>query len=423
MQQRELIRSHLCLQSVVAMLRVLLWCAALVQSLAPPFDARRRCTVPRRAAPGANARRSALLPLGAAPGADAATPAEATADAASTPHTRRKRYAGRYPRHFSERHKEHDGDAATIKRVLEKGGTPAGTHIPIMISECLEHLNASDAAVAVDCTLGYGGHSSALIAALPQNARLLCFDRDGIELTKTSKRLAPLASDGKVELDAVHANYACVSAELAQRKLRASCLLADLGCSSMQIDDPDRGFTFKRDGPLDMRMGLAEATAAEFLRRASIKEVAAALRDGADFSRRDSREIAVAVLKEPVPATTTLLADRVRAVRLEEEDCSGDDAVKRAMQSLRIAVNDEFAALDELLASLPDILAPGGRAVFLTFHSGEDRRVKKSFKKGIASGIYVDATRRPVRPSPQERRANSRSGCCKLRWCVRALDS
>ena len=198
--------------------------------------------------------------------------------------------------------------------------------------------------------------------------------------------------------------------------------MADLGCSSMQIDDPERGFTFKRDGPLDMRMGLAEATAADWLGRASIKELSAALRSGADFSRRDAREIAVAVLKEPVPATTTLLADRVRAVRLEE-DCSDDDAVKRAMQALRIVVNGEFDALDELLASLPDILAPGGRAVFLTFHSGEDRRVKKALKAGVASGIYADAARRPVRPSPGERRGNSRSGCCKLRGCVRALDS
>ena len=110
-----------------------------------------------------------------------------------------------------------------------------------MVSECLEHLNASDATVAVDCTLGYGGHSSALIAALPQNARLLCFDRDGVELTKTSKRLAPLAS--KIELEAVHANYARVGDELARRNVRASCLLADLGCSSMQIDDPERGFS------------------------------------------------------------------------------------------------------------------------------------------------------------------------------------
>ena len=387
--------------------RGLLWCAAIVQSFAPQFDARRRCTVPRRAAAS-----------GASNAADAATPA---ATPAAAPHTRRKRYAGRYPRHFSDRYKEHSGDAATVQRVLQKGGTPAGTHVPIMVSECLEHLNASDATVAVDCTLGYGGHSSALIAALPQNARLICFDRDGVELARTSKRLAPLAS--KIELEAVHANYARVGDELARRNMRASCLLADLGCSSMQIDDPERGFTFKRDGPLDMRMGLAEATAADWLGRASIKELSAALRSGADFSRRDAREIAVAVLKEPVPATTTLLADRVRAVRLEEEDCSDDDAVKRAMQALRIVVNGEFAALDSLLASLPDILAPGGRAVFLTFHSGEDRRVKKAFKKGVASGIYADAARRPVRPSPGERRRNSRSGCCKLRWCVRALDS
>lgn len=362
-------------------------------------------------------------PSNAAPDASGAAGAEAPGDAAA-PRTRRKRYAGRYPRHFSERHKEHGGDAATMARVLEKGGTPAGTHVPIMVAECLEHLglNATTDVVVVDCTLGYGGHSSALIAALPPKSRLLCFDRDGDELAKTSARLAPLADDGNVELDAVHANYARVGDELAQRNLKASSLLADLGCSSMQIDDPERGFTFKRDGPLDMRMDASPsaATAADWLRRASVNEVAAALRVGADFARRDARELAVEILREPVPATTTSLADRVRSVRLEEEDCSEDTAVKRAMQALRIVVNAEFDALDELLARLPDILAPGGRAVFLTFHSGEDRRVKKAFKAGIAAGVYLDATRRPVRPSSEERRANSRSGCCKLRWCVRA---
>ena len=161
--------------------RVLLWCAALVQSFAPQFDARKRCTVPR-AASGASNAADAATPAATPAAADAATPA---ATPAAAPHTRRKRYAGRYPRHFSERHKEHAGDEATVKRVLEKGGTPAGTHVPIMVAECLEHLNASDATVAVDCTLGYGGHSSALIAALPQNARLLCFDRDGVEVAKT----------------------------------------------------------------------------------------------------------------------------------------------------------------------------------------------------------------------------------------------
>jgi len=251
---------------------------------------------------------------------------------------------------------------------------------------------------------------------LPSGARLLAFDRDGDELSKTTARLA----DSRFE--SVHANYANVGGELRKRSLRASSLLADLGCSSMQIDDPTRGFTFKRDGPLDMRMDVSNSeTAADWLRRASTSDVAAALRSAADFSRRDARELAVAVRREPRPTTTTEFADRVRAVQLEEATV-GDDAVKRAMQAARVAVNDEFAALDELLASLPDVLAPGGRAVFLTFHSGEDRRVKKAFKAGFASGAYSDITRRPVRASPAERRANSRSGCCKLRWCVRAVD-
>ncbi|KAH8062541.1 rRNA (cytosine-N4-)-methyltransferase [Aureococcus anophagefferens] len=252
-------------------------------------------------------------------------------------------------------------DAATAERVLVKGGTPAGTHVPIMVAECLEHLRVGDAAVAVDCTLGYGGHSTALVARCP--AARLGVDRDGEELAKTAARLAEArAASGEVTLEQMHSNYAAVGDELARRASR-STLLADLGCSSMQVDDPERGFTYKREGPLDMRMDTSRGeTAADWLARSSTAD------------------------------------------------------------ALRVAVNDEFASLDALLASLPDALAPGGRAVVLTFHSGEDRRVKQAFKKGLAANVYSAVARRPVRASPEERRANSRSGCCKLRWCVRSKD-
>ena len=239
----------------------------------------------------------------------------------------------------------------------------------------------------------YGGHSSKLLEALPSGARLLAFDRDGDELSKTTARLA----DSRFE--SVHANYANVGGELRKRSLRASSLLADLGCSSMQIDDPTRGFTFKRDGPLDMRMDVSNSeTAADWLRRASTSDVAAALRSAADFSRRDARELAVAVRREPRPTTTTEFADRVRAVQLEEATV-GDDAVKRAMQAARVAVNDEFAALDELLASLPDVLAPGGRAVFLTSRSEPKSHaaVPLTVPERVAAAASLDSPPRNIR--------------------------
>lgn len=343
----------------------------------------------------------------------------------AAPHVRRKRYSGRYPRNFEERHKEHGGDAAVVARVLEKGTTPAGTHVPILVAECLERLGADDAAVAVDCTVGYGGHSGRLVESLPAGATLLCFDRDGDELAKAAARLAALpraGAPGGVEVRPIHANYASVADELAARGLRADCLLADLGCSSMQVDDPSRGFTYKRDGPLDMRMDAGDGeTAAEFLASADVAAVAAALRESSDFGKRDARELAVAVLRDPRPRTTADLSGRIRGARLSDEpDAEGNAVVKRAMQALRIAVNAEFEALETLLETLPRSLAPGGRAVFLTFHSGEDRRVKAALKAGLKAGLYAEVARRVVRASPEERRANPRASCCKLRWCVRA---
>lgn len=286
---------------------------------------------------------------------------DAFAAPAEPPRQRRLRYAGKYPKRFEEKHKEQAGDEATIARVLIKGGTPAGSHVPIMPTECLTHLgliegkteiitaapsfDGANGLVAVDCTLGAGGHSGLMIDALSEwvaknNARtaaLTSFDQDGVELAKTEARLKARASYNSeyLRLDCINANFATVGNALARRKLpRAHALLADLGYSSMQIDDPARGFTWKADGPLDMRMNTVSSaevsksssssatiggaalttsvTAAEVLARSNVSSLTVLLRTNSDFEPVDARLLALAVLAEPVPATTSELDARVR---------------------------------------------------------------------------------------------------------------
>lgn len=323
---------------------------------------------------------------------------------------RRARYKGKNPRHFSEKYKEHAPEryAGDIAKVMAAGKTPAGMHRPVMVPEIMEILAPKAGEVAVDCTLGYGGHAVALLRALQPGGRLIGLDVDPIELPKTEARLRELGF-GPDTFVVKLTNFAGLSKALPEP---ADIVLADLGLSSMQIDNPARGFTYKYDGPLDLRMNPTRGRPASvFLATVDEETLAALLLENADEPNAD--RLAHALLKESV-STTTQLATIVRRA-------GGDDeTVRRVFQALRIAVNDEFAALDALLRNLPLCLRPGGRAAILTFHSGEDRRVKKSFQSGERSGLYSEIAHEVVRPGADERRDNPRSRSAKLRWARRS---
>lgn len=356
------------------------------------------------------------------------------------PHRRRPRYSGNNPRRFEEKYKERDPQryAETVAKVLASGKTPAGTHRPIMVAEILEVLAPRPGGVAVDCTLGYGGHTRELLARLQPGGRLLSLDADPVELPKTEARLRE-AGFGPEVFTAVRSNFAGLPQALAtwlQRGTRnaecgiqteppdvgcyragADCILADLGVSSMQLDDPSRGFSTKSDGPLDMRMNpLRGQSASALLARIAPDALATLLVENADEPR--AHELA-RVLARQTFATTRELAGAIRAAVQVNKD-EADLTVRRVFQALRIAVNDEFSALDTLLRHLPACLNPGGRVAILTFHSGEDRRVKKAFEAGERDGVYAAIAREVIRPTPEERHSNSRSSPAKLRWARRA---
>ena len=322
---------------------------------------------------------------------------------------RRPRYAGKNPRRFSEKYKEHApaNYPADVAKVLASGKTPAGTHRPIMLREILEVLAPKPGDLVADVTLGYGGHARELLSAIQPGGHLIGLDVDPIELPKTEARLRALGY-GPDTLTVHRTNYAGLAKLLPEP---ADIILADLGLSSMQIDNPARGFTFKQDGPLDLRMNPERGQpASTLLSRLDESALAAILTDNAD--EPNAAPLARAILKSP-PETTTQLARIIR-------DAGGDDAaVRRCFQALRIAVNDEFSALDTFLRQLPLCLKPGGRVAILSFHSGEDRRVKKAFQAGERDGTYRMVSPDVLRPTATEIRENSRASSAKLRWLLR----
>jgi 16S rRNA (cytosine1402-N4)-methyltransferase len=338
--------------------------------------------------------------------------------ASAAPHQRRPRYRGKNPRRFEDKYKELVGDAATLAKVLAAGKTPAGTHRPIMVAEILAVLSPKAGDVAVDGTLGYGGHAREILPQILPGGRLVGLDADPVELPKTEARLRALGFDETV-FSAHRTNFAGLSQLLAAQNLAgADLILADLGLSSMQIDDPGRGFSVKFDGPLDMRMNPHRGQpASAMLQKLSPEALAQIL---VDFSDEPHAAWLAPALAGKNFASTRQLAGAIRDTlpRLKGEDA--DLAVRRVFQALRIAVNDELSALESFLRILPRCLNPGGRVAILTFHSGEDRRVKKSFATNFAGGIYSEIAREVLRPSPSEQHANPRSAPAKLRWAIRA---
>lgn len=341
---------------------------------------------------------------------------------------RRPRYRGKNPRQFHEKYKELQPDRFPddVAKVLDSGRTPAGTHRPIMVAEVLGVLAPRPGEVAVDCTLGYGGHARELLTAVQPGGRLLGMDADPVELPKTEARLRSLGFPAD-SLVVRRMNYAGLSQFLAAEAPDGTdLLLADLGLSSMQLDDPARGFTWKADGPLDMRMNPARGvSAADLLSTLDEVKLSRLLTDNADEPLAE--ELAAAIMhaqaREPL-TTTRALADVVRNAMIRSSRSATLDAtdttIRRVFQALRIAVNDEFGALESFLHQLPYCLKAGGRAAILTFHSGEDRRVKASFKQGLHDGLYQSIATEVIRPSPAEQRANPRSSAAKLRFAIRS---
>ena len=341
---------------------------------------------------------------------------------------RRPRYRGKNPRAFGEKYKELDPAryAETAAKVAASGKTPAGSHRPIMVGEVLEALSPRPGEVAVDATLGYGGHAAALLARLLPGGRLVGLDVDPIERPRTEARLSSLGF-GQDVLSVRSSNFAGLRKVLAAEGLEtADLVLADLGVSSMQLDDPARGFTFKEDGPLDLRMNPNRGLpASALLARLDAGKLARLLVESSDEPHAEAIAAAVVAAGRIEPVTTTArLAEAVRTALaplpawLRERE--GTAPLSRVFQALRIAVNEEFTALETFLASLPSCLGAGGRVAILTFHSGEDRRVKQAFRDGERAGLYSSVSREVIRAGPEERRANPRSSSAKLRWAVRS---
>lgn len=345
------------------------------------------------------------------------------ASESTEPHKRRPRYKGTHPHTFAEKYKELDPERypEDIEKVLARGDTPAGTHRSICVREVLEALSPKPGEIAVDATLGHGGHSLEILKAILPGGRLYGLDRDPLEIAKTEARFRE-EGYGASEFIARRMNFADLPDLLSGEGLPGvDMILADLGVSSMQIDNPDRGFTFKRDGPLDMRMDPSSGqSAADLLLGVSEARLGQIIEDYSD--EPEGKAIArVLTQRRGTVTTTAALARAVRdalASRLNTED-ETRKILRRTFQALRIEVNGEFKALDRLLAALPSCLRPGGRVAILCFHSGEGGRVEAAFRSGLASGAYASMSEEALRPGPEERYQNPRSSSARLWWAAR----
>ncbi len=342
-------------------------------------------------------------------------------------HKRRVRYSGAYPKSYKEKYKELNPEkyADTVSRVIQKGSTPAGMHISICVSEILEFLQIKPGQTGLDATLGYGGHTQEMLKCLDSRGHLYALDVDPIESAKTKERLEKLGF-GEDILSIRLQNFADID-RVSEEAGLFDFVLADLGVSSMQIDNPDRGFSYKTEGPLDLRMNPEKGiSAAERLRNITQEELQGMLLENADepYAGEISRE-AVTRLKRGKTIDTTgdlrqVVEDALAFLPAAERRETVKKSCQRTFQALRIDVNNEFEALYSFMEKLPGILAPNGRVAILTFHSGEDRIVKKSFKQFYKEGLYREISNEVIRPSAEECSRNSRARSTKMRWAIRA---
>lgn len=342
-------------------------------------------------------------------------------------HKRRVRYSGTHPKRFEEKYKEHDPEkyADTIEKVISKGSTPAGMHISICVNEILDFLQIQPGQQGLDATLGYGGHTRRMLEKLQGKGHMYALDVDPIEIVKTKQRLAD-AGYGEDILTIKQTNFRNID-KVAEEAGKFDFILADLGVSSMQIDNPDRGFTYKFDGPLDLRLDPEKGeSAAERLREVSYEELVGMFQENSDEPYAE--EIATVIMKrnrtKNYVETTIQMKEAIEEALSFVPEKERKEAVKkscqRCFQALRIDVNSEFEVLYDFLDKLPDALRPGGRVAILTFHSGEDRLVKRAFKAGAKAGIYSEVSKDVIRPSAEECARNPRARSTKMRWAVKA---
>lgn len=341
------------------------------------------------------------------------------------PHKRRVRYKGTHPRRFEEKYKELQPEkySEQIEKLIEQGQTPAGSHRPICVEEILEILHPSPGETGLDATLGFGGHALELLKGIQPGGRLFATDVDPIEMPKTVERLNKQGF-GPESLLPRPMNFAGVLKLLPETGGRGfDFILADLGVSSMQLDNPQRGFTFKDHGPLDMRLNPERGKpVSDMLREWSRADLEKLLVRNSDEPLAAPLADAIYLQREKIRSTTTLsriVRETVASKISKDAERVTEKTLQRVFQAFRIAVNGEFSVLEQFLQSLPYVMAPGGRAAILTFHSGEDSRVAESFAQGVASGLYGETNEEPVRPSGEERYSNPRSKCARLRWAVR----
>ncbi|WP_167957261.1 16S rRNA (cytosine(1402)-N(4))-methyltransferase RsmH [Anaerosporobacter faecicola] len=342
-------------------------------------------------------------------------------------HQRRVRYKGTHPRSYKEKYKELQPEKYkdTIEKVIAKGSTPAGMHISICVKEILDFLQIKPGQVGLDATLGYGGHTSKMLECLQGEGHIYGLDVDPIESAKTKARLENMGYGPEI-LTVKLLNFANVD-EILEESGQFDFVLADLGVSSMQIDNPDRGFSYKVEGPLDLRLNPEKGiSAAERLKNITQPELEGMLIENADepYAKEISRAIVSAIRKGKEVDTTTKLKEIIEQVLsflpAKEQKEVVKKTCQRTFQALRIDVNSEFEVLEQFMEKLPTILKSGGRAAILTFHSGEDRLVKQYFKYYNKEGIYSEVARDVIRPSAEECIRNGRARSTKMRWAIKA---
>lgn len=340
------------------------------------------------------------------------------------PHVRRKRYSGTHPKTFEEKYKEHNPDKYkdTIEKVISKGSTPAGMHISIMVNEILDVLNIKPGEKGLDATLGYGGHTRKMLNCLNGNGHVYGLDVDETEIAKTTNRLRNMGFSEDI-FTSINTNFANIG-EISKQYGPFDFVLADLGVSSMQIDNPKRGFSYKLEGVLDLRLNQNKGVPAhEKLAMMTKDEIIGMLVENSNEPyaveitntilkwRKSRKNIdTTSKLKEVIEESLSFLPDNKEKKDIIKKTC------QRVFQAIRIDINSEFEVLDSFLYSLPDVVKEGGRVAILTFHSGEDRLIKKAFKEYLRQGIFTEISKDVIRPSAEECNRNPRARSTKLRW-------